>query len=156
MLRFWSCLVLDVAPVIVVGAAIQGCSDSTPGTSSDASGTSADVTTDAGGGANTDAGDDGCVSLRCDASPTDPTPGRDGATPTACVQCIHSKCGSELAACAVDCACGPANACLLNNKLNYSICMDGITVISSGNCALKDLAGCIATACVPECQPDGG
>jgi hypothetical protein len=34
--------------------------------------------------------------------------------------------------------------------------MDGIMLLTDGNCALTNLAGCIATACMAECFPDGG
>jgi hypothetical protein len=162
MLRSSWLLGLETA-AFVCGAAATGCAapDTLPVTISDSS---ADVASDAAGaesGGGADAGDtgaavDSCASLTCDASPTSPTPGRDGATPAPCVQCIHSKCASELAACAVDCTCGPANACLLDNKLNYPTCMDAINAVSNGNCALTNLAGCIAMACVQECLPAGG
>ena len=157
MLRSRWLLGLETA-AFVLGSTAMGCAspDTLPVIPSDSS---ADVASDAGGadsGGGADAADtapavDGCASLTCDASPTNPTPGRDGATPAPCVQCIHSKCAAELAACAVDCTCGPANACLLDNKLNYPTCMDAIMALTNSNCALTNLAGCIAMACMAEC-----
>jgi hypothetical protein len=161
MLRSRWLLGLETA-AFVSGAASTGCAspDTLPVTISDAS---TDVAsdargTDSGGGGDagdTDAAVDSCASMTCDASPTNPTQGRDGATPAPCVQCMHTKCASELAACAVDCTCGPANVCLLDNKLNYPTCMDAMNALFNSNCALTNLAGCIAMACA-ECNPDGG
>jgi hypothetical protein len=171
MLRSRSSLVLEMAALVSGALAVTGCAspDTVPVTASDSSsndsggssgsGQGSGSSSGSGGSSGTDTADasaDSCASLTCDASPTDPMPGRDGATPAPCVQCLHSKCAAELAGCATDCTCGPAYACLLNNKLNYSICMDGITALSNGNCALTILDRCSVMQCGDQCHPDGG
>jgi hypothetical protein len=170
MLRSRWLSVLEMAALVSGGAATACASpDTVPVAASDSStsdgggssgsGQGSGSSSGSGGSSGMDTADaegDSCVSLACDASPTDPMQGRDGATPAPCLQCMHSKCAPELAACAVDCACGPANACLLNNKLNYPTCMDAIAALSNGNCALKYLDACLVKGCPDQCYPDGG
>jgi hypothetical protein len=140
MLRSWWCLGLGIA-ALVGGAATAGCSQSTPGTSSDAS-TMADEGPAPG---------PACVP---DASLVIPTTYVDGGTPLACVHCLQSKCAMELAACGAECVCNSSLSCLLMTNINYSSCQStALAAISAGNAGLTAFQGCLPNQCNSECFP---
>jgi hypothetical protein len=142
--------------LVVLGAAEAQCSssDNAPATGADSS---TDVTADTSGGGTID-GDAGSAQM-CEASSTMPV-GADATTQSACTSCVRAKCAMQLAACAVDCSCGPINVCILNvettcssSNMAYSSCPGAIGAISSNNSALTNVVGCTAQSCPNDCFP---
>lgn len=95
----------------------------------------------------------------CDAASL--TPPADGGA-AACFACQATHCAAEVAACATDCACGPAYACLERNgtgTLNsgYSACGEAVDALMNGNPALTGVAQCATLMCNGPCfGGDGG
>jgi hypothetical protein len=138
-----------------VGAlVITGCSSTSGPSGPAAQNDGAAANQDSGSGGGMDAPAQMCTAVSL-------TP-MAGAASFSCFNCQATKCASEMAACASDCACGPAYVCLEGHAdmgLNaaYSMCQDtALAAVSNGNQAIMTLAACATNKCNAECFGDGG
>jgi hypothetical protein len=154
-----------IAVGTVAGAGATACSSSgsttTYSSSSQNSDSGTSTGTDASSGTPTDASEEEAASAV--PVPTDCLDGSvrlpDGAAGSvsaACVMCVQTSCGSELSACATDCACGPGETCLLSMGYNGSACPAAMSALFNTDPGLTNLQMCVVMMCDSACFGDGG